>query len=94
MNQIPEFCNPANITHIGDECIILPNNMTEDCIVGLANETAAYIIREIDGVKTIGGITDSVCNQYEVEKCEAYEFVLEFINTLVESGLCKWRVEP
>lgn len=49
MKKIPLFKDPNAITKVGDECVILPTVINEKSKVGLANETAAFIIEKIDG---------------------------------------------
>ena len=91
MNKVPELINPSVITKVGDECVILPNNVTEDCLVGLANETAAFVIEKIDGVMSVEQIADAMCESYEVDKLTAVKTIEDFVIFLEEKGVCKWK---
>lgn len=90
-NRIPEIANPALITKVGDECVLLPNDFTDDCLVGLANETAAFIIEKIDGKQSLDEITVALCETYDVDRETALMVLDSFITSLIEQGVCKWR---
>lgn len=90
-NKAPYFVNTANITKVGNECIILPTVLSDDCTVGLANETAVFILNKIDGVNTIKEIANSICDVYEVEFDEACVYIENFLEELVAEGVCGWK---
>ncbi len=93
MNKVPVLINPSTITEVGDECVVMPKKVSEDCMVGLANETAAFIIHQINGVNSIDNIADTLCNTYEVDKITAVNIINDFITLLQENGVCKWKKE-
>lgn len=90
-NKVPYFVNTANVTKVGDEFIILPTDLSDDCTVGLANETAACILNKINGVNTIKEIANSICNNYEVEFDEACVYIESFLEELIAEGVCGWK---
>lgn len=90
-NRTPFFINSSNITKVGDEVIILPNELTDDCTVGLANETAAFILNQINGMNTINEIANGICDVYDVEMDEACEYIENFVDDLVAKGVCGWK---
>ncbi len=91
MKNIPELCNPEKISKVGDERVILPHDVTEDCEVGLANESAAFILDKINGSNSIEKIAEDFCGVYEIDKQDAVDVITEFITALVNEGVCKWR---
>lgn len=90
-DKVPYFINAANITKVGDECIILPTDLSDDCTVGLANETAVCILNKINGVNTIKEIANSICEVYEIEFDEACIYIESFLEELVAEGVCGWK---
>lgn len=92
MNNIPILCSPSKITKVGEECVILPNDVTENCTVGLANETATFIMDRIDGFNSIDKIAEDMCEIYDIKKQDADNVILDFVLMLIEKGLCKWKI--
>ena len=90
MKKIPLFKDPNAITKVGDECVILPTVINEKSKVGLANETAAFIIGKIDGHNSTEEIADTICSVYDVDFEKAHDVVVSFIK--IGRASCRERV--
>lgn len=91
MKNIPELCNPSKISKVGEERVILPQDLAENCQVGLANESAAFIIDKIDGNNSIEKIAEDFCEIYEINEKDAVDVIFDFVTDLVKEGVCKWK---
>ena len=54
------------------------------------NDTAAEIWRQISGEKSIEQISAEISAEFAVDQSDTLSDTTDFINELVEKGLCQW----
>jgi methyltransferase-like protein len=77
--------SPSIVTRkTGNEYVLVPvaNNIADMNSVYTLNETGAFIWEQIDGIKSIEEIIDTLIKEYETDNKTATEDVFTFINNL------------
>lgn len=74
---------------LGNENILIPLAEKTDTFEGIIslNETGSFIWNNIEKGYSIEEITDKVIEEYEVDKEEAYQHVLELCNNFKKLGI-------
>ena len=77
--------SPSIVTRkTGDEYVLVPitNNIADMNSVYTLNETGAFIWEQINGIRNVEEIIDSITMHYNIDKATATEDVYSFINNM------------
>jgi hypothetical protein len=74
---------------IAGETILVPirGKLADMQNIFTLNTVGAYIWDQLDGINSLAQILDSLLDQFEVDRQEAEEDILEFIDLTAEKGL-------
>ena len=74
------------ITELGDETILIPTEQATESFRGIVrlNETAAFIVTQLQKDTTIQKIADALFAEYEVERSDAEKHVNAVLDKLRE----------
>ncbi len=86
LNDVPSK-NPvaASRTYEGEGVIIHSGSME----LNVVNPVGTRVWELVDGERTVGGIVEAVCREFEVDEEQAREDVLEFLDELEKKDLVR-----
>ena len=84
LNKIPKKNSKIVARKTGSEYVLVPvrDNIVDMEAVYTLNETGAFIWEQINGIRNVEEIIDSITMHYNIDKATATEDVYSFINNM------------
>jgi hypothetical protein len=86
LDSVPVPVGSFCVREIDDETIFLGESGVE---IHSINTVGTFIWKAIDGVRTLGGILDRLCDEYQVARETAERDLLRFVHALEQKGIVR-----
>lgn len=84
MNAVPARKEGFTVREMGEEILFLdPDGVS----IHVADEVGGFIYHQIDGIKDLSAVLDSILEEYDVDRKTAEEDLMAFIQTLVDQKI-------
>ena len=90
--KVPVIKDNVVVTYVGDDSVINPSfeDEIEPYVITL-NNTGTFILKEIDGERTMGEIVSKVVEYYDIAEDIIKKDLYELINDLEEGNIIVWK---